>query len=284
MKKIIALILALVLVLALAACGTGGGTAEAPSGTDAAETTPAEESAEPPAEVEYDPMVDFIDMTCDDGSITYVRFEKANPGLTDIDDALVFVFDFTNFQTKPSQVQSVFYIQFFQNGVELDDYLSWWSNGSDQDNLVSAFFNDVMKDATVTVGCLVDPIDNSPITVMVTQRDGGDDDYQMMEVDLADDAAGAAGAEPASAEEIDAALQGTWTLMGDNSFTFNNGDISITTNGMLMGGTYEVNTGTSQIDAALTATDGTVNMHLDYTYDNGVLVLKNAQGVELEKQ
>lgn len=210
MKKIFAIVLALVLCLSLCSCGSkevtpteGGDTIEAT--TDVVETT---ENAKK----------NSIDFTTDKGTIKYVGFEKANAGLVDEENVLVFKFSFTNLQEIPAQSQSAFTVQFFQNGVEIKDSLSWSSKGGDQYDLVSNYFTDVMKDGTVTYGRLVKVSGDSPVTVMVKERSG--ENYQMMEVDIAGGGntensetadTTAASAEPATTEAVtEAAVKKIW--------------------------------------------------------------------------
>lgn len=288
LKKLFALLLVLCMVFTLAACGgeaepTTDGTAEAPV---------AEETAEAPAEEEaYDPMVDSIDLSFEEGTMKYVGFTPANEGLTDEDGTMVFIFDYTNNQPKPNQAQSLFQIKFFQNGVELDTNFTFSSTGGDHYDLVGAFFNEVMQGGTVTFGRIIQPKDNSPITIMVSRNGGLENDYQMMEVAL--DAAPSeqeaimaeAGEIPAevSAEEIEEQLQGTWTLPG-GAFTFDAGSISVDAGTAVMNGSYTVNTAAATIDAELQATDGIVTINMPYTYENGTLTVFNNNGTALVKE
>ena len=276
MKNLLAVLLVLSMLLALAACGAA----------PAADTAPAEETVveEAPAEESYDPMVDCIQMDNDEGALTFLRVEPAHEALTEEENDYVFVFDFTNKMSKPDQCQTVFQIQFFQNGVELTNNTSWWSDGGEQYDLCGAYFNDVMQGGTVTFGRIVIAEDNSPITVMVTYKNGGEDDYQMMEVAL--DAAPAEDASAASdipAEAIEEQLKGTWSLPG-GSFSFDNGDTTVLLGTSVISGTYTINTADCTIDASYQAVDGTVSIHLPYTCDDGVLCLYNNDGQALTKE
>ena len=186
MKKATAIMLVFLLLLGVfAGCGKKD-SAENPTG----EVSVNAQQEEAPETTKSDPKNSTIDLSCDEGKISYVRFEKAHPVLTDDDndDALVFVFEFTNYQSSPAQVQSAFDIDFYQNGAELTDSLSytsgWDDEAKDQYDLVHAFFNNALKDGTVTFGCLVQPKDDSPITINVTANNGDEDANQMMEVDI----------------------------------------------------------------------------------------------------
>ena len=88
----------------------------------------------------------------------------------------------------------------------------------------------------------------------------------------------------ASKSDIEAALQGTWLLGGENSFVFDNGKITISGGGNRLEGTYSVNTTDSVIEATLSASDGNLQIKLPYTYSNGTLTVKNNNGQALVKQ
>ena len=89
-----------------------------------------------------------------------------------------------------------------------------------------------------------------------------------------------------SEEKVDEALQGVWNLSGQGTFTFLDGDFSLFINeaNQTLSGTYSVNLDDSKVDATVSASDGQVNIHFPFTYENGVLTLKNNQGEALVKQ
>lgn len=156
-----------------------------------------------PEAVEYDPEVDNIDLTLDGGNIRFDHIEKANAKLTDSENALVFVFNYTNSESVPAAVWSTFKLQFFQNGVELTDQVSYSGAGGDQYELVGAFFNEAMQGGTVTFGSIVVPKDNSPITIMVSPNNGDalEDNYQTMETAIDEIADTPSPADDTAAEE-----------------------------------------------------------------------------------
>ena len=90
--------------------------------------------------------------------------------LTSADNAYVFVFEFTNLRSEPAQAQNIFQIQFFQNSVEIRDSGSWSSNGGDQYDLVSAYFNEALQGGTITFGRIFVPANDSPVTIMVKRN------------------------------------------------------------------------------------------------------------------
>lgn len=178
MKKGLVLLFAVLICALLCACASNSDKEkETTTNSPVSETTTNEETTEESKENKT------IDFSTDKGDIKYVGFEKANSGLVDESNVYIIKFAFTNKQDAPSQSQSAFYIQFFQNGVEINNSLSYSSTGGEQYKLVGNFFSSVMKGGTVTYGKLVQLEDNSPITIMVSER-GENDSYQMMELDV----------------------------------------------------------------------------------------------------
>ena len=303
-RKISVVAVAALFALTVCACSSGGG-AQSSSAAGAADssaassesTTVDSESAAASSEsqaAEYDPVVDAIDLTLEGGTIRYNRFEKANEGLTDKENALVFVFDFTNAQSTPAECQSVFRIQFFQNGAELSGSNSYSSKGGEQYELVGAFFNSAMKGGTVTFGQIVVPKDDSPITVMVSPNGAAlEDNYQTMEVAINDESSGssAASSKPSSAapavsaDDVDALLQGAWQSVGDETgtFVFEQGSVDVSAPGGTLSGTYEVDVDASLINGFLETTDGTVKIHLPFEYDGETLKVYNNNGGEMTR-
>lgn len=88
-----------------------------------------------------------------------------------------------------------------------------------------------------------------------------------------------------SVEDVDAALQGSWTLDGKSTFTFDNGTAYMDTNTERggLGGTYEIDLASSYIKGQLQATDGSVDYGIRFTFDGQTLKLINSEGVELTK-
>lgn len=304
-KRILSVGLVLLLSLSLFACGKSAqGEKDAdPQGEMLTEDTQiiseADKGTEAPTEAnEVDPYVSSIDFTTQAGNLKYIKFEPAADGLItpysgsdqSFEFSYVFSFAFKNFAAKPSQCQNAFQIQFFQNGVELDDNYPYSSKGGKQYELVGAYFNNAMKDGTVTFGKIVVGTDDSPITIMVSEN-GNDDNYQMQEVSLTgnvdkQEPAERTNVSAASEEEIDKALQGVWDLSGQGTFSFLDGDFSlfISQNNQTLSGTYSINLDESKVDATVAASDGNVIIHFPFTYEDGVLTLKNNQGKALEKQ
>ncbi len=173
-----------------------------------------------------------IDFSLDEGNVKFVRFEKADPDLTEEDNAYVFVFDYTNYQDKPSAVSGTFWIQFFQNGAELSDSVSYSGKAKEQYELVGAFQNEALKGGTVTFGRIVLPKDDSPVTIMVKRNGSSGDEYQMSEVDITG-ASGSSG-QGTSAEAGSAANENTasenreaysdvYAAISKNTWLFNGG-------------------------------------------------------------
>lgn len=102
------------------------------------------------------------------------------------------------------------------------------------------------------------------------------------------EAAGDEGSSDVSEEEIDEQLQGEWELHDGNggTFYFDDGEMTVESNGMTLSGTYDINMEKSCIDGHFTSNDGkNVTIHMPYKFDeNGNLVLLNNANVELIKR
>ena len=280
MKRILlSLLTAAALCLALAACGS---TTE--SG-DTTEDTAGETSAESTNEV------DTINYETEKGTIVYTGYEFAewalvehNQDLTQDDQVLIVKFDFTNKQANPAQVQSAFQIQAFQNGTEISDNLSWSSSGSQYD-LIGNYFSDVLKDGTLSFGKMFPLKDSSPVTIMVSDKDGDENAYQMMTVAVDQETTAAASVTEAQVEEL---LQGTWNLTssagGSGAFTFDQGTLTVVGGGSQMNGTYTVDLTGQKIAGTLQATDGSVSIELPFQCDGSTLQLFNTAGENLVKE
>lgn len=167
MKKAISLFLALIMCLSLCACGGTKAETEAPK-TD----TPT--------------SVDTIDFTVDDGRLVYSGIEIPNSGLTSKTDLLLVEFEYTNLKSEPQHCDGDFNIQFFQNSVETDNIWSIEvsSSGGEQYDLYDNFSKQVISNTTIPVATFVKIKDNSPLTIVVSERAGQQDVFQQMEVDI----------------------------------------------------------------------------------------------------
>ena len=282
MKRMLLALLAAALCLSLAACGS---TEPAEDTTrDTTGDTAGASAAENPNEV------DTIHYETEKGILVYTGYEFAdwalvenNQGLTQDDPVLILTFDFTNKQANPAQVQSAFAIQAFQNGTEINENLSWSSGGAQYD-LISDYFSDVLKGGTVSFGRLFPLEDTSPVTIVVSDKDGDENAYQMMTIAL-DQSTTAATVTEAQVEEL---LQGTWNLTssagGSGSFTFAQGALTVNGNGSVMTGTYTVDLTGRKIAATLQATDGSVSIELPFQSDGSTLQLFNTAGESLVKE
>ena len=86
-------------------------------------------------------------------------------------------------------------------------------------------------------------------------------------------------------DEIEVALQGTWNLPDDGgSFTFNAGALTISGQGNMLSGTYEIQTSKKEIKGKLSTSDNSVTIHLPYTYEDGTLHVYNNRNVEMKKE
>ena len=86
-----------------------------------------------------------------------------------------------------------------------------------------------------------------------------------------------------SLEEIDALVQGEWSIEG-GSFFFDKGNVTLLSQGQMLAGTYEILMEDSTIIGHFPVSDGTVKITIPYTYENGELTLYNNKNQKMEKQ
>ena len=93
---------------------------------------------------------------------------------------------------------------------------------------------------------------------------------------------GDSSAEPGSAEEIDALLQGTWSREGSGLMTFENSTCKITdkdSGSNVMEGEYTIDTEQSEVVVVTDTTDkGKVGVHFPYTLEGGQLTISDRKG------
>ena len=272
-KKLIAMALIFVMIFAFTACGGGGGEAS---------DSPASETAEAGR------MGNSIDLlSTDKGALKYIGLEKANEGLVEEENAYVFAFEFTNYQDDAADVQSAFEIQFFQNNSEINEADSYNSKGGDQYDLAGEYYNQALKDGTVTFGKIVIVKDDSPVIIMTKDKDN-DDNKSMVEVNLSDGTA-TGGSEDkdsdSSSADVESMLQGDWILQETNTFHFENGTISLSGEGVDgLSGEYTVNSDESVIDCVLHDSSQNLKIHLPYKVEDGKLRLFNNHDEEMVHQ
>lgn len=264
-----------------AACGNTNSTDDSkPKETE----SPSIQQQEPTEEKKSDSKVEAIDFTTESGRIKYIGHEKANEGLVDNDKALVVSFEFTNNQEDSAQPWTAFEVKFFQNGVQLDSNYSYSSEGGEQYELVGAKFKEVLNGGTLKFAEIALLEDDSPLTIKVVRNDGKGDEYQQMEIDLENGKKVASEEkEEVTADVIDTALQGTWSIAG-GSFNFHNGNVDLLSQGQTVPGTYEINTSESVINGTFQANDGNLSITLPYSYSDGVLTILNNEGEVLTKE
>jgi len=158
-------------VLACSFFGCSGGVTS-PEGendpaADPVDTTPTAEPTEAPEETM--PLVNEIDLTAENGAITYDGAEKAHKGLVDDKNTVIFKCTYASQTERPGKYSSVFSIKYYQGGVEVD--ASGWisSKGKDQYDLCGNAFLEVMKGGTITFGDPVDVKEDSPVTIIVEE-------------------------------------------------------------------------------------------------------------------
>lgn len=268
MKKtvLLAFIISMICILG---CACGGGSSNSSASQDSGSTDTKLISNE----------TDL--MSCDAGSLKYIGFEKADPLLTEEDNAYVFVFEFTNSKDEPAHVQSAFVIQFFQNGTELSRTGSFSNKAKEQCDLLLATHSEALKDGTVRFGGLALAQDDSPITVIATEQ-ANRDNKKMIEVSLSDGSVKADennSSTGGSSDDIEELIKGDWVVQDTNSFHFENGDVTWYENGAVqMTGDYTINTNDSTIDLVFHASDGDVKFSIPFKFEDGVLHMYRTKG------
>ena len=124
-------------------------------------------------------------LSCDDGELTFIGFQKADPKLTDEDNAYVFIYEYTNHTEDPSMSSGTFRIEYYQNGSELSPSAYHVIPNLKQIELLQADSNKALKDGTVRFGELRIAKDDSQITVMAHEK-SNKDNSAMIEIDLSD--------------------------------------------------------------------------------------------------
>lgn len=121
-------VLITVLVLSMTACGENSNQVQVEKADQAAAN---------------DEMVEKIDYSSEKGAVKYIGFEKADPKLTDDDndDALVFIFEYTNLQNEVKAFWNDFQLKFYQNGHEINEANSYTGYAEKQYELVSSSFD-----------------------------------------------------------------------------------------------------------------------------------------------
>ncbi len=272
MKKVIlTLVLVLTLVFAFTSCGGGGESTSDSQGSGSTDVIKVGEG-------------DVL-MAVDEAEIKYVGIQKADPELTEGDNAYLVIFDFTNHSDDAAEVQNFFEIKYFQNGSELSTSVSYSSAAKEQYDLCSAFFSDALKDGTVRFGKIAPGTDDSPLTILVTEKNNPDNKV-MAEVNLSDAAASDSSSGESSGEvsvsDIDAMLQGNWGLPENGMFHFENGETYITNGTDTYSGEYTINTDTSEIECILHADDSDLKVLLPYELKDGNLIVYNNRGEAIE--
>lgn len=196
-KKILTLALVLALSLSLAACGGGGDVPSADPTKDVQESAAPTATPEP-EEPNHD--VESIDLETETGRLVYSGYEFNDENFDS--RATILTFEFTNKESKPAGVQNSFSITAYQNGAEVDTASSWRTPPELPEG-IDNFFNTAMKDGTMLISRAYLLKDNSPLTIMVTDRNNSDN-YQMMELDISSDPAAPAqsgdGTDPAGGD------------------------------------------------------------------------------------
>jgi hypothetical protein len=125
-------------------------------------------------------------LSCDEGELKFIGFQKADPKLTDEDNAYVFIYEYTNHQNDPSVFYVPFWVDYFQNGSELPTSSTHHIVPNlEQNELLNAYSSEALKEGTVRFGELKIAKDDSPITILAKEQKNQDHNI-MIEVNLSD--------------------------------------------------------------------------------------------------
>ena len=137
MKKLFINVICFVIAMSLCACGASPVITNDSGAATVTESNTEKTDEENQGVTEKEN--NEINFTLDEGNIKYVKFVKADPELTEQENALILVFEYTNYQDRPSNVQSTFWIRCFQNGAELNESVSYSGAAKEQYDLIQSF-------------------------------------------------------------------------------------------------------------------------------------------------
>lgn len=294
MKKALLASLSLAMALSLSACG-GTATDSKPAADTAKEEKASEKDTEEDTEKKSHDVKD-IDLTYECGNLKFLGAEKVdsvvlknNPEL-EADKSVFLKFQFSSFMDDPERPCDVFFIDAYQNSVEIDALGSCTLvQGNEQSDLLENKTKNVLKDGTINYGIIMKLQDDSPIQVRATPLSGDSDGYQMMELNVADILNGKdvnvdTGNGSLSAQDVESQIQGTW-LNNGGTMTFDNGNLVMSNQGQTMNMTYEVKADEKNIIASMTTSEGKeMYITIPYIVENGKVAVMNNNGDVLQKQ
>lgn len=166
MKKIISLLMAVALV-----CSIGGCKSAEKDNTKENNTQKVEERAKKDADNSADTTKDSVTAQGDtsfeteNGKITFLGVEKAETGITKVENAYVIKYEVTNKADEPREGYEIFYFDIYQNNVEVNDINSRHVTDSEQSTILSNANKGIMTGGTMVAGDLIVLNDTTPLTI-----------------------------------------------------------------------------------------------------------------------
>lgn len=175
MKKFICLLMATIVTLSMTGCNT-----DKKNDLDTQTTNneqKAEEQAKKAAEngdekTEQAPIAGENTFDTENGTIRLIGVEKGDPDILRVENAYVVKYEVTNKAAEPREGYEIFYIDIYQNNVEVEDINSTYGKDCEQDTILGNRHKGIMTGGTLTVGVPVVLEDTSQLTLFI--RDGLD--------------------------------------------------------------------------------------------------------------
>jgi len=293
MKKILLMTLAAVLAVFLTACGTGDNApTDVPTAPEpTAESTPTPVPSEEPSPEPENNVIDFENVVlADDDVVTVELVQFYEEEVNELNEEPTI----DKFVTLKVTNKSEYGLVLFDIDAYIGDEAVWVlmydgnnapAPGKSKNLRYCIRWNTSPKETSL------DSLDdlynlNGSFRLTMWSDTEGEDYVGEYSIDFSiPDILVGGEPEGVNAEEIEAALQGTWSLPdGSGSFTFNAGAIAALTQGQVFAGTYTIQTAENEITGEFSATDGDVTVQLPYKFEDGTLHVFNNRGVEFVKE
>lgn len=187
MKKIISLMMAIAIICALVGCKSEKNIDVAENTTQKVEERAKKDAENNAQKVEERAKKDAenneniedgtetqgkTSFKTENGKITFLGVEKAEPGITNEENAYVIKYEVTNEADEPREGNAIFYFDIYQNNVEVDDINYRIKTDSEQSTILDNEHKGIMTGGTLVAGKLIVLNDTTPLTIYL--RDGLD--------------------------------------------------------------------------------------------------------------
>lgn len=173
MKKMVSLMMAIAIVCCLVGC-------KSEKNIDVAENNAQKVEERAKKDAENNENIEEItteaqgdtSFKTENGKITFLGVEKAEPKITNKENAYVIKYEVTNEADEPREGYQIFYFDIYQNNVEVDDINSRTVTDSEQSTILDNAHKGIMTGGTVVAGELIVLNDTTPLTIYL--KDGLD--------------------------------------------------------------------------------------------------------------